>query len=117
VFENRVLQKICGPKRDEVKAEWRKVNNEELNDPNSSPNIVQVKKSRRMRLAAHVACIGERRYIYIYRVLVWQPEGRDHLGDPGVDGMMIFRWIFRKWDVGVWNGLSWLRIEIGGGYL
>jgi hypothetical protein len=42
---------------------------------------------------------------------------RDHLVDPGVDGMIILRWIFRKWDVGVWNGLSWLRIGTGGGHL
>jgi hypothetical protein len=42
---------------------------------------------------------------------------RDHLGDPGVDGRIIFRWIFRKRDVGVWNGLNWLRIETGGGHL
>jgi hypothetical protein len=42
---------------------------------------------------------------------------RDHLGDPGIDGRIIFRWIFRKWDVGVWTGLSWLRIGTGGGHL
>jgi hypothetical protein len=42
---------------------------------------------------------------------------RDNWGDPGVDGRIIFRWIFRKWDVGVWTGLSWLRTETGGGHL
>jgi hypothetical protein len=41
---------------------------------------------------------------------------RDHWGEPGIDGRIIQRWIFRKWDVGVWTGLSWLRIETGGGY-
>ena len=41
----------------------------------------------------------------------------DHLGDPGVDGRIILNWIFRKWDVGVWNGSSWLRVGAGGGYL
>ena len=46
-----------------------------------------------------------------------KPEGRDHLGDPGVDGRIIFKWIFRKWDVGVWTGSSWLSIVTGGGYL
>jgi len=46
----------------------------------------------------------------VYRVLVGKPEGRDHLGDPGVDGRIILRWIFRKWDVGVWTGSSWLGI-------
>jgi len=42
---------------------------------------------------------------------------RDHLGDPGVDGRKILRWIFRKWDVGLWNGSSWLRVGTGGGHL
>jgi hypothetical protein len=42
---------------------------------------------------------------------------RDHWGDPGVDGRIILRWKFRKWDVGVWTGLSWLRIETGGEHL
>jgi hypothetical protein len=41
----------------------------------------------------------------------------DHFGEPDVDGRIIFRWIFKKWDVGVWTGLSWLRIETGGGHL
>jgi len=44
------------------------------------------------------------------RVLVGKPEGKNHLGDPGVDGRIILRWIFRKWDVGLWAGSSWLRI-------
>jgi hypothetical protein len=42
---------------------------------------------------------------------------RDHWGDPGLDGRIIIRWIFKKWDVEVWTGMSWLRIETGGGYL
>ena len=46
-----------------------------------------------------------------------KPEERDHFGDPGVDGRIILRWIFRKWDVGVWSGSSWHRIETGGGHL
>jgi hypothetical protein len=46
-----------------------------------------------------------------------KPEGRKHLVDPGVDGKIILRRIFRKWDVGVWTGLSWLRIERDGGHL
>ena len=53
----------------------------------------------------------------VYRVLVGEPEGRSHLGDPDVDGRIILRWIFRKWDVGVWTGSSWLRIGTGGGHL
>ena len=59
VFENRVLRRVFGPKRDEVTGEWRKLRNEELNDLYSLPNIVRVVKSRRMRWAGHVARIGE----------------------------------------------------------
>ena len=72
--------------------------NEELNDLYSSLNIVRVIKSRRMTWAGHVACMGERRGLY--RVLVGKPEGKNQLVDPGVDGRIILRWIFRKWDVG-----------------
>src|SRR5215510_11356852 len=60
VFENRVLRRVFGPKRDEVTGEWRKLHNEDLNDLYSLPNIVQVVKSRRMRWARHVARMGWR---------------------------------------------------------
>jgi len=53
----------------------------------------------------------------IYRVLEGNLEERDHLGDKGVDGRIILRWIFRKWDVGVWTGSNWLRVGPGGGHL
>jgi hypothetical protein len=59
VFENRVLRKIFGPKRDEVTGEWRKLHNEELHNLYSSPHIIRQIKSRRMRWAGHVACMGE----------------------------------------------------------
>ena len=74
VFENMVLRRIqvFGPRRDEVTREWRRLHNEELNDLYSSPNIVRVIKSRRMRLAGHVARMGEERWAY--RVLVGKPE-------------------------------------------
>ena len=62
LFGNRALRRIFGPKRDEVKGEWRKLHNEELNDPYSSPNIVRVIKSRRIRWAEHVAHMGEDRH-------------------------------------------------------
>jgi len=61
VFENRALRRIFGPRRDEVTSEWRKLHNEELNDLYCSPNIVRVIKSRRMKWAGHVACMGVRR--------------------------------------------------------
>jgi len=111
----RVLRRIFGPRRDEVTGEWRKLHNEEMNDLFCSPNIVRVIKSRIMRWAGHVARMGERRGVY--RVLVEKHKERDHLGDPGVDGRIILRWIFRKWDVGVWTGSSWFRIGTGGGHL
>jgi hypothetical protein len=64
VFENRVLRGIFGSKRSEVTGEWRKLHNEELNDLYFSPTIVRVIKSRRLRLAGHVARTGERRDLY-----------------------------------------------------
>jgi hypothetical protein len=72
VFENRVVRKVFGPKRDEVTGEWRKLHNEELNVLYSLPNIVRVVKSRRMRWAEHVARMGEDRVVH--RVLVGKPE-------------------------------------------
>ena len=53
----------------------------------------------------------------VYRVFVVKPEGKNHLEDPGVDGRIILSWIFRKWDVKLWTGSSWLRIGTGGGHL
>jgi len=80
VFENRVLRRIFGPERDKVTGEWRKLHNEELSDLYSSPNIVWVIKSRRMRWVGHVACMGER--TGLYRVLLGKPEGKRPLGRP-----------------------------------
>jgi len=92
-----MLRRTFGPKRDEVTGEWRKLHNEELNDLCSPTNIVWVIKSRRMTWAGHVERMGERRGVY--RDLVGKPEG-DHLEDPGVDGRIIIRWIFRS---GMWR--------------
>ena len=80
VFGNMVLRRIFGPRREEVTGEWRRLHNEELNDLYSSPNIVRVIKSRRMRWAGYVARMGEERGVY--RVLVGKPEGRRPLGRP-----------------------------------
>ena len=78
-FDNMVLRRILGPRRDEVTVEW-KLHNEELSDLYSSPNIVRVIKSRRLRWAGHVARMGEGRGVY--RVLVGKPEGKRPLGRP-----------------------------------
>jgi len=75
-----VLRRIFGPRRDEVTGEWRRLHKEVLNDLYSSPNIVRVIKSRRMKLAGHVARMGEERGVC--RVLVGKPEGRRPLGRP-----------------------------------
>jgi len=80
VFENRVLRRVFGPRRDEVTGEWRKLHNEELRDLYSLPNIVWVVKSRRMGWAGHVAHMGEGRGVH--RILVVKPEGKTPLGRP-----------------------------------
>ena len=116
MFENRVLRRIFGAKRDGVTGEWRKLHNEELNDLYCSPSFVRVIKWRRIRCAACSIYGGE-----VYSGFWWgNLTERDHLGDQDVDGRIILRillrWIFRKWDVWVWSGSSWRRIETGGGH-
>jgi hypothetical protein len=114
VFENRVLRRIFGPKGDEATGEWRRLHNEELNDLYSSPNVIRVIKSRRMRWAGHVARWGKREVLTAF----WWGDLRegDHLGDTGVDGRIILKCIFKKWG-GAWTELYWLRIGTGGGLL
>jgi hypothetical protein len=80
VFKNRVLRRIFGPQRDEVTEKWRKLHNEELNDLYSSPNIIRVIKSIRMRWAGHVARMRGRRGAY--RAFVGKPEGKRPHGRP-----------------------------------
>jgi hypothetical protein len=104
VFENRVLRGIFGPKRDEATGEWRRLHNEELNDLYSWPNIIQAIKSRRIRWVEHVARMGKRE---VHAGFWWGDlrEG-DHLEDPGINGRVLLKWIFKKWDGGTWTGLS-----------
>jgi hypothetical protein len=90
VFENRVLRRIYGLKRDEAIGEWRKLHNKELHDLYSSPSIIRIAKSQRMRWAGHVARMGEKRTAY--RLLVGKPEGKRPLGRPRrrwVDNIMM----------------------------
>jgi hypothetical protein len=84
----------------------RKLRTVELRGLGSLSSVIRTVKLNRRRMK-HVARIGERVNL----------RERDHLGDPGVDGRIILRWILRKWDVGVWTGSSWLRIRTGGGLL
>jgi hypothetical protein len=111
VFVNRVLRRIFGPKRDEVTGEGRKLHNEELRDLYSSPSIIRIMKSRRMRWAGHVARMGRRRT----RTGYWWKRQRekDHQKDQDVGGWIILGWIFERWDEVMWNGRVWLSIGIG----
>jgi hypothetical protein len=91
-----VLRRIFGLNTDEIglTGEWRKLHNEELHDLYCSPNIFRVIKSRIMRWAGHVASMDDRKGVL--KVLVGKLEKRDRLGDPGIDGRIILRWISRK---------------------
>ena len=80
VFENMVLRRIFGLRRDEITGEWRRLHNEELNDLYSSTNIERMIKSRRIRWAGHVARMGEERGVY--RVLLGKPESKRPVGRP-----------------------------------
>jgi hypothetical protein len=80
VIENRVMRRIFGPKRDRVTGGWRKLHNEELHNLYSSPSIIRIIKSRRMRWEGHVARMGGKRNVY--RLLVGKPEGKRPLGRP-----------------------------------
>jgi len=100
VFENMVLRRIFGPRKEEVTEEWRRLHNEELNDLYSSPNILRVIKSRRMIWAGHVARMDEERGVY--RVLLGKPEGKRPLGRPR-----------HRWEDNIGMDLQ----EVGCGYM
>jgi hypothetical protein len=105
VFENTVLRRIVGHKRDEVTGEWRRLHNKKLYAVYSSPNIIRVIKSRRLRWAGHVARMEERRRAY--RTLVGKPEGRRPLGRPR-----------RRWEDNIkmdlrevgWGDMDWVNL-------
>ena len=96
MFESGVLRRVFGPKRDEITGEWRKLHNEELSDLYSLPNIVRVVKLRRMSWAGHVAGWGRGEVCTGFWLA--NLRERDHWGDPDIDGRIILRWIFRKWE-------------------
>jgi hypothetical protein len=115
VFENRMLRRIFGPKRDEVVGEWRRLHNKELYALYSSPNIIKVIKSGRIRWAGQVARMGERRGAY--RALVGKPEGRGPLGRPGRKWENNIKMDIREVGWRTWTESMWLRIGTGGGLL
>jgi hypothetical protein len=88
LFENRVLRRIYGPKRDEVTGEWRKLHNGKLHNLSTSPNIIRQTRSRRMRWVGLIACMGEERSVY--KVLMGKPERKRPLGRPR-----------RRWEHGI----------------
>jgi hypothetical protein len=106
VFENRVLRRIFGPKRDEVTGEWRKLRNEELHNLYSSPDIIRQVKARQMRWAGHVARMGEERKVY--KVWVGKPEGKRPLGRPRRKREDGIRMDLREIGLG---GVDWIRLS------
>ena len=102
MFENRVLRRIFGSKRNEGTEEWRRIHNKELNDLYHSPNFIRVIKYRRMRWVGHVARMGERNDMY--RVLVGKLRERGHLEDQGVDRRIILKRMFKRWN----RGMYWI---------
>jgi len=101
VFENRVVRKLLGPRKDEIPAEWKRLHNEELHDLYSSPNIIRVIQSQRMGLATHVACMWDRE---AHTGFWWRNEGTRPLGRPR-----------RRWEDNIkmdpqeveWRGRDW----------
>jgi hypothetical protein len=112
VFENMMLRRTFGPKRDEVTGEWIKLHNDELRDLYSSPSIIRIIKSRRIRWAGHVTRMREKRNAY--KILVGKPEEKRLLGRPRHRWVDNIGWILERWDGVMWTGLVWLRIGTGG---
>jgi hypothetical protein len=94
-----VFRRIFGPKRDELRREWRKLHNEELNDRYSSSNIFRVMKTEKNKMGGPCSMSGGAE---VYTGFWWgHLRERDHMEDQGIDGKML-RWIFRKWHVWAW---------------
>jgi hypothetical protein len=115
VFENRVLRRIFGPKRDEATGKCRKLHSGELHILYSSPDIIRQIKSRRMRWAGHVARMGEGRNVY--RLFMAEPEGKTPLERPRRRWEVRLKMDLREIGWGVWSGFTCLRIGIVDGLL
>ena len=107
-----ITSNIIISKNDDVTGKSRRLQNEELYDLYSSPSIIRLIKSVRIRREGHVASLGEGEghVGYWWNTL----RERDHLEDLGVEGCVILKWIFKKWNREAWTGLIWLRIGTGG---
>ena len=115
VFETRALRKIFRPKRDKVTGERKRLHTGELYDLYSSSNNIRAIKSRKRQWAGHVARMGDRKGAY--RVWVERSEGKNNSEVLGVDGRIMLKLIFKKWDMATWTGSILLRIGIGRGSL
>jgi hypothetical protein len=115
VFENRVLRRIFGPKRDEVMGEWRTLHSGELHNLCTSSDTIRQIKSRRMRWVGHVARIGEWRKVY--KFLVENPEGKRPLERRRRRWKDEIKMDLREIGWGVWSGLTRLRIGTAGRFL
>jgi hypothetical protein len=112
MFMNRVLRRIFGPRRDEVMGEWRKLQNEELNDLYCSPIIIWVIKSRRLKWAGHIAHMGKRRGTY--RVFMRKREGKRPFGKPRHRWENNIKKDLQEVGWEAWTALIWIRIETCG---
>jgi hypothetical protein len=105
MFENRMLRRLFGLKRDELMGDWRKLHNEVLHNLYSSPSIIRMTKSRRTKWAGHVAKMGEKNNAY--RIMVGKPKGKTPLKRPRC------RWVDNiKMDLReiVWGGMDWIDL-------